>query len=165
MKQKLVSSILLIAISLLALVSCGSGAAKYRNDVAVPDLCAAADPLIGDSSTMATMTDDYLYGMMGIELDGISDYAVKVQASGANVDEYGIFKASSEENVATVEQMVQSYLAKRVETWMPEYMPEEFPKVQSAKAQVYGQYVVYCILDDSEKSAVFNAIEAALKDE
>ena len=84
---------------------------------------------------------------------------------GANVDEYGIFKASSEDGVAAVEQMVQSYLSKRVETWMPEYMPEEFPKVQSAKAQVYGQYVVYCILDDSEKSAVFNAIEAALKDE
>ena len=112
MKQKLTSFILLIAISLLALVSCGSGAAKYRNDVAVPDLCAAADPLIGDSSTMATMTDDYLYGMMGIELDGISDYAVKVQASGANVDEYGIFKASSEDGVAAVEQMVQSYLSK-----------------------------------------------------
>ena len=165
MKHKLLAAALLVAVTLLTLVSCGSGAVKYREDVAVPDLCAAADPLIGDSSTMATMTDDYLYGMMGIELDGISDYAVKVQASGANVDEYGIFKASTEDGVAGVEQMVQSYLAKRVETWMPEYMPEEFPKVQNATTKTFGQYVVYCILDDSEKTAVFNAIEAALKAE
>lgn len=165
MKQKLVSFILLAAISLLALVSCGSGAAKYRDDVAVVDLCTMADALISDSSTMATMTSDYLYGMMGIELDGISDYAVKVQASGANVNEYGIFKASSADDVANVEQMVQSYLAKRVETWMPEYMPEEFPKVQNASYKTYGNYIVYCILADSDKTAVFNAVEAGLKAE
>ena len=108
------------------------------------------------------MTSDYILGMMDIDTSEFAEYTVKLRASGANVDEYGIFKAKSDDDVENVKETVQKYLAMRVDTWMPEYMPEEFPKMQKASVKVMGRYVVYCILDDDVKADVFTSIENIL---
>ena len=46
---------------------------------------------------------------------------------------------------------------------MVEYMPEEFPKLQNAETKTIGNYVMYAILSDSDKQAVFSAFEKTLK--
>ena len=143
----------------LLLTACGE-TVSYSTDIAVSDLAASADTALTDSDKYADVSESYITNRMGIDLSGIEDYVVKINV----IDEYGIFKAPSNDDAAKIEETVESYLDKRVEEWMPEYMPEEFPKVENATVKVFGNYVVYCILADDAKSDVFTAVENTLLD-
>ncbi len=151
----------MLAVTCLITASCG-GSASYSTDVAATELSVTVDALLENPSDFATMTDEYIIGMMEIDPSEFADHIVKLRASGANIDEYGIFKAPTAADVADVKAVVEAYLARRVEAWMPEYMPEEFPKMEAASVKVMGQYVVYAILADDVKADVFSAIENAL---
>ncbi len=144
-----------------AAVSCGK-TASYSTDIAVAELAVAADAALPEGSTMTAVPDDYIIGMMQIDVSAFEDYVVKIQASGINIDEYGIFKAPSEEAVDGIKDTVSDYLTMRLDTWMEEYMPEEKPKLQSATVKVMGQYVVYCILSEDTKTQVFSAVDNLL---
>ncbi|MBQ8509040.1 MAG: DUF4358 domain-containing protein [Clostridia bacterium] len=160
MKMKLLS-LILAAVTLLTFAACGE-TISYQNNISVTTLCDAATPLLSDADQMTAMTDDYISNWFDADVSMFADYAMMVRSSATNVDEYGIFKAVNEEGVKEVEQVVQDYLTKRDEVWMPEYSPEERPKVQNATVKVMGEYVVYGILSDSDKDAVFAAIENVL---
>lgn len=163
MKTRFLALILAIIalIPMAVLTSCGSSA-SYANDVPVSDICTKVDALLTNPKEFALMSADYIKGMMYVDTSKFADYAVKLRASGANVDEYGIFKAPDNSDPELIRETVEAYLKMRVDTWMPEYMPEEFPKMQSASVKVFGQYVVYCILDEATKANVFSAVESAL---
>ena len=152
--MKRILSLILIAVIALAVVSCGDKAASYRTDVPVATLAEAADKVIAASSGMTGL---------GIAASGFEEGIVKVTASGSTMDEYGIFKASSDDTVEALKGQVETYLKTRVDTWMPGCMPEEeHSKVENASVKVIGRYVVYGILSDTEKEAVFSAVEAEL---
>lgn len=162
MKTKITAALLLTFSVLFLFSGCKEESPIYKTDVPVTELCIIADAKIADSATMALMQPDYIEGMMDIDVISFEEYAVKVQASGANVNEYGIFKAPSVESVDGIVSTVKEYLANRVDSWMPEYMPEEYPKVKEATCKVMGRYVVYCILSESDRSSVYTAIDNAL---
>lgn len=145
----------------LAAVSC-SETVSYKSDIAVSELAAAADAALPEGSDMTAVPDDYIIGMMQIDVSAFEDHVVKIQASGINIDEYGIFKAPSEEAVSGIKDTVSNYLTMRLDTWMEEYMPEEKPKLQSATVKVMGRYVVYCILSEDAKTDVFGAVDNLL---
>ena len=167
MKNRILSALLLLALLLPVLfaVSCGqSTGTTYRDDYALADLAAkVADKSFEDGVTLTAVDADYLRGMMKMEVGEKDEYVVKIQTSGANVNEYGIFHAPDAARTAEIETMVKAYLALRVESWMPEYMPEEKPKVDHATCKVFGNYVVYGILTDADREALFSAVENALK--
>ena len=58
--------------------------------------------------------------------------------------------------------VANAYIARRIEAWMPEYMPEEFPKMEAASVKIFGNYVVYAILSEDVKADVFDAVKAEL---
>ncbi len=155
-------AIMLAAVLLCLLASCGEETASYATDIAVADLAAAADAALAAETPLSAVPDDYIIGMMEIDVSVFEDHIVKIQASGASIDEYGIFKAPTSEAVESIKSIASEYIAARIDDWNPQYMPEEFPKMESATIQTFGQYVVYCILDDNTKDAVFTAIENKL---
>ena len=59
--------------------------------------------------------------------------------------------------------LTEGYLQLRADSWMDEYMPEEKPKLTAAEVKTSGNYVMYCILSDTDKSAAFGAFESSLK--
>lgn len=161
--MKKILSLILIAVIALAVVSCGGKAASYKTDVPVATLAEAADKVIAASSGMTGMTTEYVENSLGIAASGFEEGIVKVTASGSTMDEYGIFKASSDDTVEALKGQVETYLKTRVDTWMPGCMPEEeHSKVENASVKVIGRYVVYGILSNTEKEAVFSAVEAEL---
>ena len=147
----------------LCTASCG-GSVAYKTDVAVSELSAAVDTLLDNPGDFATMTEGYIVGMMEIDPAQFEEYVVKLRASGANIDEYGIFKAADADSVDAAVAIAEAYLARRIEAWMPEYMPEEFPKMEAASVKVFGNYVVYAILAEDVKADVFDAVKAELTD-
>ena len=152
----------LLAFTALILPSCGT-TASYSIETPVSKLAAAADDALPQGSSMTDVPDDYIKGMMKIDVSAFAEHVVKIQSSGINIDEYGIFKAPSDDAVDSIKGIVDNYLAMRLDTWMEEYMPEEKPKLQSATVKVMGRYVVYCILSDDAKSDVFSAIDSILR--
>ncbi|MCI8388451.1 MAG: DUF4358 domain-containing protein [Clostridiales bacterium] len=162
MKIRIISLIIIIAVSICTFASCGDKQPTYKTDVPVSELCVVVDAVIPDSNSMATMDSSYINGYMDIDVSGFEEYAVKVKASDASIDEYGIFKAPSEDKVSEITKIVDGYFKHRLDIWMDDYLPEEKPKLKNASYKVIGRYVVYCILTDDTKAAVFNAVEDKL---
>ena len=155
-------AILLAVCAILSLCACGGDKAEYKDDVAVSDL---ADKIIAtnDSWSFTEMNDSYLEGAMKLNPSDFAEYSVNINAMGTTADEFGIFKAKDADSVTTVKEAAEGYLSFRLDTWMDEYMPEEKPKLEKAEVKVCGLYVMYAILDDSARSAAFEAFEGALK--
>ena len=149
----------ILALGCIFAASCGTETVYYSSAATPTELAEVADAALPEGSSMTAVPDDYIKGMMKIDLTNSGGHVVKIQSSGINIDEYGIFRASSEEAVAGVKDTVSGYLAMRLDTWMEEYMPEEKPKLQSATVKVMGQYVMYCILSEDVKDDVFAAVE------
>ena len=147
---------------LLGLSACGDKAAAYRDDVHVAALADAIDAQLDDTA-LTEMKASYVEGAMQLDTSLFAEYIVKINAQGVNIDEYGIFKAPTKDDVSKVKEAVEGYLQLRLSSWMNEYMPEEKPKLESAKVMVAGQYVYYTILSDDARSAVHTEIESALK--
>lgn len=162
MKSKWISfAALLLALALLA--GCGASAAKLRDDVAVDTLADKALSCLAARADLVRMKDAYVAGVMGIDTAAYADYAVYISAQGTNMDEFGVFRLADPAGAAAAEAQLRAYLQMREDTWMNEYTPEEHPKLQNAQVKVLGSYLVYGILSDSEREAVFAACEDALK--
>lgn len=154
-------SLLLLAAALLTLCACGSKEA-YRSDVPLETLSAAVERHL-DGASLALMSQDYLSRNMKLDTSLFAAFAVKINAYGANVDEYGIFKAKDTAGVAAVKAAVEDYLQLRRDSWMEEYMPAEKPKLTQAVVTVCGLYVYYAIVDDGARQPMLEAFQAALK--
>ena len=153
--------ILLCLAALLCLGACGKKAA-WRTDVPLSTLAEAVEKHL-DGGSLAAMQESYLKGAMKLDPAIFADWLVKINAYGANIDEYGIFKAPDEAGVATVKQAAEDYLKLRRDTWMEEYMPEEKPKLTQAEVKVCGLYVIYAIVSDDARGKIFTDFENALK--
>ncbi len=151
---------LLWLLSLMLLVSCVSTQVGVRDDVPLADLAAVADEALANPALTA-MEDNYLKSMQ-LDTDLFEGYVVKLATQGTTIDEYGIFLAPDVESAPEVSTAIEDYLQFRLDIWMPEYLPEEFPKLESAQVATYGRYVVYGILSEVDQEALFAAVEAAL---
>ena len=153
--------ILLCLAALLCLGACGKKAA-WRTDVPLSTLAEVVEKHL-DGGSLATMQESYLKGAMKLDPAIFADWLVKINAYGANIDEYGIFKALDEAGVAAVKQAAEDYLKLRRDTWMEEYMPEEKPKLTQAEVKVCGLYVIYAIVSDDARGKILTDFENALK--
>ena len=158
MKKRI--SILLIAVLLISLLAaCGGGSAS--KNVPVADLADAVGTAIGKPD-LADPGESYVKGYFKKDAAELGEYAIRINTMGTNIDEFGIFKAGTL-TAAELKTLVESYLKLRQDSWMDEYMPDEKPKMMNAEVKVQGDYVMYCILSDAEKTTAFKAFTDALK--
>ena len=162
--KRSISLLLLAGLCLGLLCACGGGEiSDYRTDVSVADIAAKVDEAIQAGDNMASVDANYILNRMELDVSDYAEYVVKVNAFGANVDEYGIFKAKDADQAAEIASAVEAYLKMRNDTWMTEYMPEERPKMEAATYKTAGLYVMYAVLWDVEKTAAFDAFTGALQ--
>jgi len=150
-------------IALTLFVACGGKSAdgKIRNDVALSDVSTAVASVLSDDA-LVSVSSTYISGSMKMNVSDYDSFDVRINSKGINIDEYGVFRAKDSSQVALVEKAVSDYLQMRKDTWMKEYMPEEFPKLENAEIKIAGNYVIYAILSDSDRTAAFDAFEKAL---
>ena len=159
--MKRIICILLCAAALLCLGACAKKAA-WRSDVPLDKLAETVEKHL-DGGSLAAMQESYLKGAMKMDPAIFAQGLVKINAYGANIDEYGIFKAPDEAGVAAVKQAAEDYLKLRRDSWMEEYMPEEKPKLTQAEVKVCGLYVIYVIVADDVRGTILADFENALK--
>jgi len=154
---------LCLALVMLAclLCACGDKAPESKN-VPAADIAAAVAEKLGKTDALTAVDANWIKGWMKTDAAQFADYTVYLNAIGANVDEFGIFKAGENMSVADIEKTVQAYLDLKLASWMDEYMPEEKYKVEDASYEVVGDYVMYCILSAEDSAAAFASFKEML---
>ena len=155
------AALLLLCVLITALFTACGG--KPAREPEIPELTDGIDAAIGNEGSMIAVEADYVKGAMKMDVTPYAGWCVKINAYGANVDEYGVFRGADEAQAAEIKKAIENYLAMRVDSWMDAYMPEEKPKVTSAEIRTEGNYICYCILSDEEKSAAFQAFKDCFK--
>lgn len=162
MKTKTISLILCMMIFSGLLSACGGGS-SIRDDVPVSQLEEAVDAVVNTDGNLVSAPESHVTGFMKMTDTDYEEYTVKINSKGINIDEYGIFKGKDSEQAKSIKKFVDDYIQLRKDTWIAEYMPEEYPKLENSEVKVLGSYVMYAILSDESRSSVFTAFENALK--
>jgi hypothetical protein len=152
---------LLCAALLCLLTACGGSESKVRDDLSAEDVSNSVAAVLTQDS-FATAPDSYISGSMKMDLSGYKSSEVKINSKGVNIDEIGVFQGNDAAQAAEIKQAVEDYLQRYKDRWVPAYMPGERPKLDSAEVKVIGNYVMYAILSDSDRTAAFDAFEKVL---
>lgn len=153
-------TLLICAILCLSLSSCGS--AKYRNDVSCSELCDTFEEL--SSTEFSEYDSDYISFILK-DTSVCDDCCVIYSDDAANVDEFGIFHAKKNADTEKLYEAVSEYVSEMKEdqrTFIMSYAPEEIPKLDGARIERFGNYIVYSISDKKTSNKAISAIENAL---
>ena len=108
-----------------------------------------------DSDVILDFCDD--------EPDYLVDYTVVKANNAKNINEIGIFKVENgkaEEFVSYIKAYVES-TQQRYRAM--DYFPEEVEKINCATYKIFGNYVVYSFLNESDTNAFYSAFEALIQ--
>jgi len=161
MKRTTALFILTLLCLSVMLISCGGS--DTVSDVPVSELSTAVDGLIANGSKLSAVDGDYVKGSLELDTALLEDYILKIQVSGTEIDQYGIFKASDEANIEAVENALNTYLDTMRTNWGNfNYLPEEKVKLDNSSVETIGSYVVFTILSEDESTAVIDRINEML---
>lgn len=152
--KKHIALMLLLALCLGVLSGCGG------SDTAVDpgfDNVVSAIEAVVPTDGMAQMDSGYIENMFKLTADDYEQCLVMSTNVGTTIDEFGLFKGADSAQAEALHTAVQDYLQLRLDAWMPEYLPEEFPKLQNAQLWTEGNYVFYAILSEDAKTAAGTA--------
>ncbi len=162
--KTILTLLLLTVLCLAALAGCSNNKeVSYRTDADVHALADACSAKLASASLMADADEDYLLYRMELSESFLPDAVVRIQNAGTALDEFGIFRAPDNLSPAILEDTVKAYLAARDKEWTGLYLVEEYPKLRDAEYKVYGKYVIYAILSEEDKAALFSEAEAQLR--
>ena len=160
--KKILSGLLVLAVCVFGLASCGGGEVEYTDALSAAELAGMVNPALRNASDMSEVDDFYVETSMGIDLSKAAQYLVFIQVGGDELDETGIFKAEEESGTDALKAEIEAYLKNKVDTYDTRYYASELPKFEKAEVRVFGKYVVYAALADSDRDAYFTEVETAL---
>ena len=164
---RFLSAALSLLLLTLPLASCGDkNSSSYRNDVTVGAVCDAAEGCVPTADGYYNYADDSEY--LDFNFEGanslIESYEIRIARASDNINQFGVFKVK-DGSANVMKTICQTYIDIMMERWVSQanYIFDEHPKMENAEVRVFGNYVVYTMLLPSDKTAVFNAIDALLK--
>ena len=162
MKKRIFAAILTAL--LLIFPSCKDNTPpSYRSDKTSAEVYSTVSAAVSTDAPLAAVDEDYIRYRMMLDTAIMEDCSIYMQNTGTSLDEIGIIKAIGDDTAA-VEKAIKDYLLQRNEEWTGMYLVEEYPKLRDAEYQVFGRYVVYGLLSEAEKAALFDAAAGALTD-
>ena len=154
----------LILIITLCLVSCSKNNENENNYLTNVECKTLADIVLNKTQDISFTQAEEAYVELNISVDTslCDDYIVYISQTGS-ADLFGIFKANSLKNADKVFRMSEEYLENLEKNFMSEYQPDELPKVKNATTKQFGTYVIFTVLEESQKTLSLQEIETALK--
>ncbi|MBQ9784363.1 MAG: DUF4358 domain-containing protein [Clostridia bacterium] len=164
MKRTLIACLLFISLSL---ISCGTR--EYRDDVDATALAERVTEELNEDTDLPLryvkddtgLLDDYFKAP-----DYITDHAILYAVSTNNINELGIYRVKEGHARELAALLKTDYLQASLEkngAWYDSYIPMETPKLRDAEVRVYGNYVVYAILNAKDRETAFDTVEDLLE--
>ena len=162
--MKKISLPLICILLTISLFSCKKSL-EYRTDISPSDI---ADEIIegfqndggyayyDDAQFALTFDDDVLS----------YDYCAAYSLISDDIDEFGIFRANSENEAKDILEDCKDYLEDKYEdqqAFISSYAPEELPKLKHAEAKRFGIYTVYAIMNENDRETFFSMVEEMLR--
>ena len=161
---KLIMAATFISVSLC---SCASKNA-YRSDIPCADIIATLENKISTEGGYVHFEDNELRILFGDDIELATDHAVSYSLLSENIDEFGILKTDSEKAARELADECRDHIEEKYEdenAFIASYAPEELPKLKDAEVKIYGNYVAFAILNESDRAAFFDKVEEILKAE
>lgn len=100
------------------------------------------------------------------EVSSLSDdHSIFYSALSEDINELGIFHTETDSDGDALDLVLERYLEETLrdqEAFIGSYAAEELPKLREAEVRRFGSYTVYAILSESDRHAVFEALDALL---
>ena len=160
MKKILCMLLALLALA-LPLTACQKG--NYIDDKAATEIGKTISAKLGGNQTY-TQADSGALDDFFQTPDYVSEAAIYFSDEGNNIDEFGIFHVKDGQ-AKEMADLLEKYLTDSHEqnaAWYDSYIPEETPKLRDAEVKTFGNYVLYAILSEENKTAAWNAAEELL---
>ncbi len=155
MKRLLVFQLLIT----LLLCSCAEKT-NYVDDVSVKALSQKGIAALSVRREFTTAEKGYLDDWFTTP-DYVRDSVISFATDANNHDQFGIYHVT-EGNAKAMSALLRAYLDDCYENYNSLYNPEEMPKIRDAQVEIYGNYVVYAVFDEADRTALLTAIQNAL---
>lgn len=152
----------LIVFMLIAIMvtSCGN---KYIDTVSAHDLAVSGLATFTTEGGTKWLDDDIILEFVDEKPSYLVDYSVVKANNAKNISEFGIFRVESGK-AEDFKAIVSGYVEKKQQIYRAiDYFPEEVEKIDCATVKVFGNYVVYSFLNETDTEAFYNTIENLLK--
>ena len=165
--MKRILAVCLLLLSLCALTACG--AREYRDDVDVTALAERVTEALNKKTDLPLRYAKDDTGFLSDYFktpDYIADHAVLYAVSTNNLNEIGVWRVKEGHAAELAALLRTDYLKASLEknsAWYDSYIPMETPKLRDAEVRVYGNYVVYAILNAEDREIAFETVEKLLE--
>lgn len=140
--KKLVSALALCAVTVTMVAGCG----KKNNDIDAITLATQLKDEVKYAETLNEVSENVAKKRYGLGDDEVS-VCVSFKGTSAVVDEIAVIKTDDSDSV---KEKMESYRDNQIKSYKS-YLPSEVPKLEKAVLQQYGDAVVYCACDDTDK--------------
>ena len=143
---------------LLSLTACKS--ANYADDKKATDLADGIVTALNDGKTYSTAEADFLDSYFA-NPDYVTESVIRFSTDGNDLNEFGIYHVT-EGNAEAMKELLTKYVTDFYDLYNANYLPEETPKLRDAEVKVFGNYVVYAMLNDADREIAFQKVEELL---
>ena len=162
MKNYKMTSLLLLLCLLFSLASCGMKEKEYADDVSTETLSETVQRKLTDTD-FVRVENDYLEEYITLPSDA-RDFCICIATDGNNLNEFGIWRVD-DDSTESLRALLRTYLDHSLErnrAFYDSYIPQETAKLRDAEVRVFGDYVVYAILNPTDRKLFFQTVENAL---
>ncbi len=157
--KKFTLAITLIVLSAILLSSCSS----YIDTVSASELAKIGEASFTTDGGTKVLDDDFILELSDESISYLRDFTVIKANDAKNINEIGIFRVE-DGKAGDMKTLVSAYVENLKKQYSSmQYFPEEAEKYETATVKVFGNYVIYSFLNESDTSAFYAAVEKAIK--
>ena len=156
--MKRIITALLAFTLLLSLAACKS--TNYADNKQVIELADGVVTALNDGKTYSTAEADFLDSYFA-KPDYVTESVIRFSTDGNDLNEFGIYHVT-EGKAEDMKALLTKYVTDFYDLYNANYLPEETPKLRDAEVKVFGNYVVYAMLNDADRETAFQKLEELL---
>ena len=150
MKKKIVVIIIVIIIIIMAIII---GIMQKNNnktiEINVEDLATKMQQSGAFEDELVKIDSEMIMNDYNFTTDEVEEF-VSYQGSGATSEEIVILKVKDKSNLNSIKDKINARIEERKEAFQS-YLPKEVGKIDNNILRVEGNYVIFCVSNDSSK--------------
>lgn len=137
---------------------------KYTDIFSAEELYSKVANSFSTDGGTKVLDPDVILEFSDDNLSYIESYIVVKAKNVKNINEIGIFKVDKG-SVDDMEDIVENYVSNLQQVYRAmDYFPEEVEKIDCAKVEVFGNYVIYSFLNEQDTESFYSSIENVLQE-